>query len=166
MPTRNMAGLTVTELLASLSIVSGLVLFGIPALSRMQERMLLSGACQDLYSLIQFTRHQAVSQQNRITLCPLLASGDCSNNWQTELSAFTDPNGNRRLDADETLLRTLTIPQKLNITWRGMGSGNSLHFSSQGITFVSNGTFHLSIADQERQLVVSRIGKPRVSASH
>lgn len=165
MPKRNMAGFSITELLATLSITSGLLFIGVPALCRMHERMQLSDTCQDLYGLVQFTRQQAISQQVRVTLCPLLASGDCSTDWQHELGVFTDPNGNRHLDADETLLRSITIPQKLSITWRGMGSGNSLHFSSQGVTFVSNGTFRLSIADQERQLAVSRIGKPRIVAS-
>lgn len=165
MPTRNKAGFSIAELLTTLSITSTLVLIGTPVLSRVQDRMQLSGTCQELYSLIQAARQQSISQQTRVTLCPLLANGDCSNDWQAELSVFADPNGNRHLDADEALARTMTIPHKLSITWRGMGSGNSLHFSSQGVTFVSNGTFRLSIADQERQLVVSRIGKPRVSTS-
>jgi type IV fimbrial biogenesis protein FimT len=164
MPQRNAAGTSIAELLVSLGIVSALATIAIPAATSLYWQLELSSATNHLYNLVQLARYNALTQQTRVSVCPLSTSGNCSKIWQGSISAFTDANGNRRLDEGETLLGTYESPEPIKITWRGMGSGNNLHFNRQGITFVSNGTFTLSHSGKNMQLIISRLGKPKVVA--
>jgi type IV fimbrial biogenesis protein FimT len=165
MPQRNAAGTTIAELLMCLSIVSALASTAIPALVALYWKIELSSTTSSLYNLVQSARHTALTQQTRVSICPLSPSGSCLKNWQQEISAFTDANGNRRLDEGETVLGTHISPGQIKISWRGMGSGNNLHFNSQGITFVSNGTFFLSHDDKALLLTINRLGKPKITAA-
>jgi type IV fimbrial biogenesis protein FimT len=165
MPQRNAAGTSLTELLVSLGIVSALATIAIPAVTSLYWQMELSSATNRLYNLVQLARHNALTQQTRVSVCPLSTSGDCSKIWKGNISAFTDTNGNRNFDEGDTLLNTYELPEPIKIIWRGMGSGNNLHFNRQGITFVSNGTFTLTHREKTMQLIISRLGKPKVLAA-
>lgn len=164
MPQRNAAGTSIAELLAALGIASAIATAGIPAITSLYWQIELSSATNSLYSLVQLARHNALTLQTRVSVCPLSPSGNCSKVWQGSITAFTDANGNRRFDEAETLLATYECPEPIKITWRGMGSGNNLHFNRQGITFVSNGTFTLNHNEKTKQLIISRLGKPKVEA--
>lgn len=159
---RNVTGLSITDLLLSLNILTILASTAAPALASMYRRIELSSVTNSLFSLTQQARHHALSQQVRVSVCPLSAAGECSKDWQQDISVFTDTNGNRRLDEADVLLNTLSRSQRVKISWSGMGSGNSLHFNRQGVTFFSNGTFSLSNGDKKTQVAISRLGKPKI----
>lgn len=163
MPKKEMAGISIIEHLISVLIISLLGALSIPTFTAMNTHIRLSDTTQRLFSLVQTARHSALTKQTRVSLCPLLASGSCSTNWSQALSVFTDHNGNRQLDGDDNLLHRIEIPDQVELTWQGMGGGNSLHFNRQGITFVSNGTFTLTSDNQAKSLAISRLGKPRVA---
>lgn len=162
---RNVTGLSIIALLLSLSILTMLASTAAPALASLYRKIELSSVTNSLFSLTQQARHHALSQQVRVSVCPLSAVGDCSKDWQQDISVFTDTNGNRRLDEGDVLLNTLSRSQRVQISWSGMGSGNSLHFNRQGVTFVSNGTFSLSNGDKKTQVAISRLGKPKIVTS-
>jgi type IV fimbrial biogenesis protein FimT len=80
------------------------------------------------------------------------------------LTSFVDGNGNRELDAGETLLQTLAIPSHVQADWVGAKPMHSLHFSGQGTTYLSNGTFTLCHQEgliRYGRLVISRQGRVR-----
>lgn len=163
MPQRNAAGFSIAELLIYLGISALLISAGIPALADLYWKIALSSTTNNLYNLVQTARHNAITQQTRVSVCPLSPSGLCQRNWQQEISAFTDTNGNRRLDKAETVLSTYISPRQIKISWKGMGDGKSLHFNRQGVTFVSNGTFHVTHNDKALHLTISRLGKPKIA---
>lgn len=153
---------SVPELLTCLTIVS-LLAVSSQNLLVLSQGQRLKDATLNIYSLIQLSRAHALSHNTRVTLCSLTSTGDCSTQWSADLSAFADPNGNRKLDNSEQQIRMIDLPNELEVKWKGMGSGSNLHFNSQGQTFVANGTFTLGLGDQTRQLTLNRQGKPKIS---
>ncbi|MHA6495302.1 GspH/FimT family pseudopilin [Pseudomonas borbori] len=161
----NTAGASLVELLTCVSILGVLAYAGSASLDALYRRTQLTNTSQDLHHLTQLARQSALTRQTRISLCPLNPAGECSSDWQQSLSIFTDNNGNRRLDQDDEILKTYQNHTRTQITWRGMGTQNSLHFNRQGITFVSNGTFYLQNGNLTAQLAISRLGKAKIVAS-
>ena len=162
MKRNRLSGVTLVELLVVLAILSVLGMY-MPALSDVLVKQRLLSSQSDLRLLITRARADALTMQRRITLCPLLPDGRCSTVWAGTLSVFADSNGNRRQDPDEELLSVLQLEPSIKLQWRGMNPANSLHFSAQGVTFVSNGTFSLcSIGHNETlRIVVNRQGRTR-----
>ena len=143
MSTKAMNGFSLLEALCALTITLIITATAAPTLSSWILKQRVSSLQVDLFHITSQARYVAVTRKARITLCPLTPEGSCSARWEHSLSSFIDNNGNRRLDADEEVISTLLIPEGINLYWRGMQPINSIHFSSQGMTFVSNGTMSL-----------------------
>ncbi len=167
MKTRHSTGYTLFELLTALAVFSILMGIAIPAVSAWQERQQLQSLQAGLFHMTSKARYLAMTSHNRVTLCPLTQQGLCQQSWSGSISSFTDINGNRRLDAGEDILGTLYLPDSISLYWRGMMPNNSIHFSSQGVTFVSNGTMSLCPARAGARtgaMVITRQGRIRVSS--
>ena len=153
---------TLIELLISVTIISILSL-SLPSLSSLLVQQRLASSQSELRLLVNRARSQALSLRQRITLCPLAPDGRCSTSWAGTLSVFTDSNGNRSQDPGEALLYEMQLDPLITVQWRGMSPANSLHFSAQGVTFVSNGTFSLCSSSHSEtfRLIVNRQGRCR-----
>lgn len=156
------SGFTLIELLIAIAIISLLGL-SMPSLSKLIIRQRMASSQSELRLLISRARMEALNLRQRITLCPLNPSGHCTTAWEGVLSVFIDSNGNRQQDAGELLLYVMQLDPTIKLQWRGMNPANSLHFSTQGVTFVSNGTFSLchSAYNETYRLIVNRQGRTR-----
>lgn len=155
-------GLTVIELLITLTIVS-ILCVNLSIATSMIAVHRLNSSQSDLRLLIAKARNEALTLSTRVTVCALSDDNHCKAKWTGEISAFTDANGNRRLDPEDNLLNLIDMPSKVITAWKGMKPNNSIHFSSTGGTFVSNGTFtlcHLGL-DESHQLIINRQGRTR-----
>ncbi|WP_339511538.1 GspH/FimT family pseudopilin [Pseudomonas sp. RL_15y_Pfl2_60] len=154
-------GLSLLELLITLAVLAIALSLSLPGLQRMQQANALSSFSAELVHFIRFTRHQALAKGKRITMCPLDESQTCTKVWAKQISVFEDLDGNRKLDPKDTLMKVLDIPARIELKWRGVGAGKSLHFNGRGITSISNGTFRLGVtgSEQMRHVIVSRLGK-------
>jgi type IV fimbrial biogenesis protein FimT len=139
----NAAGLSLLEALWTVALASILLAVATPAIGHLAEKQRLGSLQTALRQMIQRARYVALTQQQRVTLCPLSAQGKCQQNWNATLSTFIDSNGNRRLDPHEELLDHLYVPRSIKLHWRGMSPNNSMHFTAQGLTSLSNGTMSL-----------------------
>ncbi len=159
-------GYTLAEALISGLIIVTLTSIAIPCHSWIQQQRLKSSKSQ-LQQLTLHARSYALQNNERVTLCHLAIDQRCSNLWSPQLSLFSDPNGNRRLDHDERLI-TFSNLGAVSLQWRGMAPANSLHFNGSGHTFVSNGTFSLCLPGQETlyKLVLNRQGRLRTETQH
>jgi len=167
MKTNQSAGYSLFELLIALAIFSVLMGIAIPAVSAWQERQQLHSLQAGLFHMTNKARYLAMTSQSRVTLCPLTQQGLCQQSWSESISSFIDSNGNRRLDPGEEILSTLYLPGSINLYWRGMLPNNSIHFSSQGVTFVSNGTMSLCPARPGARtgaVVINRQGRIKASS--
>lgn len=159
---KSIFGVTLIELLTTLTIIA-ILCASLPVATNMIAQHRLSRSQSDLRLLIAKARNDALSLRTRVTVCALSENNHCKAKWIGEISAFTDTNGNRALDPEDNLLNLIDLPNKVITAWQGMRPNNSLHFSSTGGTFVSNGTFtqcHPGL-DESRQLVINRQGRTR-----
>lgn len=156
------SGFTLIELLIVLCIISIFGLSMSPISSFLAKQRLISSQ-SELRLLVNRARAEALALRQRVTLCPLTPDGRCTAAWSGTLSVFPDSNGNRRQDSGEDLLYRLQLDPAVNLQWHGMRPANSLHFSAQGVTFVSNGTFSLCSLghDEIFRLIVNRQGRTR-----
>jgi type IV fimbrial biogenesis protein FimT len=155
-------GVTVIELLITITIVS-ILCASLPVATGMIAQHRLNSSQSDLHLLIAKARNEALTLSTRVTVCALSDDNRCKAKWTGGISAFTDTNGNRVLDPEDNLLNLIDMPSKVITAWQGMKPTNSIHFSSTGGTFVSNGTFTLCHPglEESRQLIINRQGRTR-----
>lgn len=153
-------GFTLHELLITMAIISVLA-WSVGALGQVVAKQRLQTAHTELATMITMARWQAMSNSRRVTLCPMQDNGRCQLPWSGTLTSFIDSNGNRMLDLGEEVLARIILPSHTTLTWRGMNPAHSLHFSGNGMTFVSNGTFTLCHRDinETRRLILNKQGR-------
>ena len=155
---------TLVELMIALAILVIAVSLAAPSMTQLYRKHQLDAYQAELMRLIVQARQHALINQRRVTLCALNAQGGCVSLRAGVLTSFVDGNGNRALDAGETLLQTLAIPSHVQADWVGTKPLHSLHFSGQGTTYLSNGTFtlcHQASLNRYGKLVISRQGRVR-----
>lgn len=160
-------GVSLLELLCALAILTIVLSIAAPAVSSFKQKQQVRSVQTDLLKMTRLARYLAMTRQARVTLCPLTELGICKREWTESLSTFVDSNGNRRLDPGEDIVGILQLPGEITLHWRGMLPANSIHFSGQGVTFVSNGT--MSICPQNKSvkagaMVVNRQGRVRLAS--
>lgn len=162
----NSRGLSLTELLFTMTIISVLTVAALPAwqpvIVREEGRQVLAG----LTGLIKAARTSAVRKSSRVTICPAApGSMQCGGQWQQGVISFFDPAGTRRASADR-LIRRLHWPGKQGtLRWRAFGNRQYLTINNQGHIRHQNGNFtwcpENNAANQARQLVINAIGRIR-----
>jgi type IV fimbrial biogenesis protein FimT len=90
-------GLSLIELLVTLSVITVLLTIGLPSFNRMLDKNRVESATYDLIAAIQTTRNLAVAKHQRAVL---KAKGEWHHGWEL----FIDTNDNGLRDADESLL--------------------------------------------------------------
>ncbi len=164
--TKNQSGFTLINLLITLSISSLLISSGIPAITQTYYQQRANISYNELFTLIQFTRIQAVNYHSQAILCPTLDNINCINDWNQQLMIFIDKNNDEIKNKDEELLRVRT---RLNtgekIRWNASGSKRYLRFKSDGSTGNQNGRLSYCLTKAKtlyaKQIIMYRSGRAR-----
>jgi type IV fimbrial biogenesis protein FimT len=160
-------GFTLINLLIALTVTSVLASSGISAIAQIYYYHRASSSYNELFTLIQFTRIQAVNYHSQVILCPTTDHINCINDWNQTLMVFVDTNDDKTNDASEELLR---IKTKLNkdeiIRWDvGAVGRNYLRFEADGSTSYQNGRLSYCLTKNEElyatQIVMYRTGRAR-----
>jgi len=153
-------GLTLIELLAVLSITLILVLIGTPSFSKAAEKARMEGSINTLMRFIYHTRHLAVSENRIITLCAIDDENKCSSDWnEGQLLNFYDANGNKILDADETVYdRVNSFYPAVLLKWSASGGRPYLRYNPLG-NVREFGNVLITSNRIQRKLVVNRAGR-------
>jgi len=112
---------TLVELMIALAILVIAVSLAAPSMTQLYRKHQLDAYQAELMRLIVQARQHALINQRRVTLCALNAQGGCVSLKAGVLTSFVDGNGNRALDAGETLLQ----PWPFRATCRRTGWGQS-----------------------------------------
>ena len=166
MRTYSIAGYSLLDLLVALTLFGILLGIAAPALSSWNEQQRLRSLQANLFHMTNKARYLAMTSQSRVTLCSLSEQSKCQPGWSGSISSFIDNNGNRQLDAEEEIFSTLYVPINITLNWRGMLPNNSIHFSNQGVTFVSNGTMSICSSRPNTYngtMVINRQGRVKTS---
>jgi len=155
-------GFTLVELLLALAVAAIVLSLAAPSMGALYRKHQVGNYQADLQRLIVHSRHHALVNRSRVTVCALDEQNTCVSLRVGTLASFVDSNGNRALDPGEQLLYSLPIPRQLRVDWnRG---DPSLHFNGRGMSHVSNGTFticHRAPLHSHGKLVISVQGRVR-----
>jgi type IV fimbrial biogenesis protein FimT len=156
-------GLTLTELITVVAIVSITLSIGAPAMNEMLERREVRASIETLRHLMFVTRSHAILSGSTTVLCPLTPTNECKRDWNLPLTAFADPNGNRKLDSDELVLGQMPASQPDS---RRSYPRTGFVINNKGFAGGNNGTLGYCrlLSSGERvgaSFIVSRMGRIR-----
>jgi len=164
---RAITGFTLIELLITISIISILFGYALPSFADLLEKKKVDANVQRLTQVLQLSRTKAITENIKVTLCPVNQSLVCSSNWSSGYISFIDKNGDRQYGGDDELLfEFYSQDEKARLSWRAFGHRRSLQWLETGITNHQNGTFELCYDDDDkksRALFLTKAGRIRFS---
>lgn len=165
-------GFTFVELLVSVTLIVILSALAIPSFIDFIVRMRVDNEISTLYRLLSIARNTAINSGQRVTVCPLNLSNNCSTKWHEELTVFIDLNANNRFDAsnNETILKVKSATKVGDKLEYGLNR-NRVVYAPTGRTtgWGSNGTFKYCPKDHEnksRGIIVATSGRVYASADN
>ncbi len=164
-------GFTLLNLLVSLAILCILAASAIPSLQALLNNNKATNIYNQLFTLVQFTRIQAVNYHSQVILCPTNNQLDCINDWKHDLMIFVDNDNDKIRSEDEQLLRVETLIENPGhdnnetIKWHASGSLRYLRFKADGSTANQNGRLTYCLIKSgnvyAKQLIIYRTGRAR-----
>lgn len=160
-------GLSLIELLVTLSIISILLFVGLPSLAEMIRKNQVESAAYDLMTAIQTTRNLSVMQHKRAVL-------RANQEWHDGWELFIDENDNGKREEGEELLFTQGVLSDLNISTNSKAM-KTISFIDTGESRQANGSSggaflagSISICGKKNQkgykLILARGGRTRISS--
>lgn len=132
-------GFTLLELLITLGIIAIASGLAIASMSALMDDSDGENYAREFVKTINYSRLQAVSSGQTVTLCPLV-SGTCSSDWSKDITIFIDANNNRTLGTNTVLRIVEAIPSQNSLTYTGTALGISF-YSDGSIGDSDNGSF-------------------------
>lgn len=142
---KNQRGLTILELFITMGIVAIASTLALSSISFLLESSEAEDYTRDLAKTVNFSRVQAVSIGQTVTLCTVV-SGVCANDWTKDITIFVDANNNRTLGTNQVLRIVEAIPTTDELGYTG---------TSAGISFYSDG----SIGDSDSGVFTYKTNK-------
>jgi len=157
-------GMTLIELLVSISITSILTTVALPNFNDFIVQLRVDNEISRLARLLLTARNHAISSGDNVIICPLSNNGACSTNWHEELSVFVDSNGNQQFDiANNELLVASKSSVKAGDMLTYAKTRTKITYQATGHLFgLSNGTLRYcpkGYQDKSRAIVVARSGR-------
>lgn len=157
-------GLTVLELMVTLSIATILLATGIPSLQQFTHRQHMKSAAASLHQDLLLARSRSVYLNAVIVVCPGNPSDGCSgdSNWSEGWIVFEDENRDESRQSEEALIRHGQALEKVSI--QNSPGRSEIRFFPDGSTPGTNTSLSLCGFDGPpgaRKIVISNIGRIR-----
>lgn len=135
----NQSGLTLIELIITLSIIAILCAVAFPSWQQQRAQIEQKRTLYDLTNLIRQAKLEARLRHRNVLICPLDTSSTCqSSGWSNEVMMFVDLNQNWQFDTSEPILQRLNLNLNYaSLVWKGSLSRPYLQF--QGDTGLPRG---------------------------
>jgi prepilin-type N-terminal cleavage/methylation domain-containing protein len=98
-------GLTLIELCVTMSIAAIITVSTASYAPSLIQTRKSDSTINELFQLFSLARTEAITRSSIVTICPLNRTGRCSNNWDTPISVFQDPDNSRSLTHNEVIIR-------------------------------------------------------------
>ena len=160
-------GLTLPELLVSLTVISTLSVNGISQFKHTLQENRMASEVNQFITALHLARSEAVKHGKRIVLCPRMHGSRCgsSPDWVNGWVLFASDD--RELDPDETLLQAGN-PLSAGINLRSSNHRKRIVYQPDGSSGGSNASFTFCDTRKlakPRVICLSNTGRPRLSLS-
>lgn len=160
------AGLSLIEILVSVTILALLASSAMPDFSVWRERKEVDGLMRELIGAIDMARAHAVAESVMVTFCRSNDGLSCQGKWSEGSILFTDFNADRAMNGNDRLLFRLE-PMKPagTLEFKSFQNRQFLQMTSRGFANYQNGNFTFCPASKDsrmaRQLIISLTGRTR-----
>ena len=168
MKAKKSEGLTLVELLISLSVSIIMLGIAVPGTSTFITSNRIAGQVNDLRGAIALTRSEAIRRNQHVVMCKSVDGQSCtrSGRWDNGWMVYADDNMNRKRDKKEQILHVHDeIPEGYTIDYRAFGSRHYVAYRPTGYTR-TNGTFYICKPEdmrRSRALILTKSGRVRLS---
>ena len=155
-------GLTITELVITLCILSIFMVLAIPGFSGIVNANRERTAAHQLMAMLATARLNALTHSMSAGLCDY-QNGKCQRPWQTLTLVQTTKK--RRILRHRKVLKSIAPPSNLTAVWRGFRRRNVILYTPSGALDSDNGSIYLRNAAKAHvrfEIVLSRGGRPRI----
>lgn len=164
--TRRLNGMTLIELLVTLSILVVFLALAVPNMRDYLADRRLRAASLELITHINLTRQTATGTRNRLVMCASSTGQSCDagTQWEQGWLIFEDLNADRNIQANENIIRIKQNELDSELTIRSPVSRQKLVFLPNGTSPGSNVRISLCDergADKARAVVISNTGRIR-----
>jgi len=164
-PRMRQRGLTVIELMLTLSVIAVVASLAVPSFSDLIQRQRIVAAANQLVAGINLTRQRAVMDNAITRICPSVSGLDCDagNRWDRGWIIFRDPNNQRRPESPELVLHVGAPLDELHSDSAGR---TGIRYLPSGFATGTNLTIKLCDPhnpDNARAVIVSNSGRARVA---
>jgi type IV fimbrial biogenesis protein FimT len=162
-----MKGLTLIELLVSITLSTILISTGVPSLKYLISRHEAQVAVSSLKKVLVLGRFNAIKKQSHITICPI-KQNQCINDWSRPIVTFTDRNSNLKVDTNETLHYTTQVDSSWGNWQKKRMNKPFVRFNPLGHAFSSATTFlycpKSGLLQGAKQIIINFQGRIRTKA--
>lgn len=163
-------GITLFELVITMTIIAIIASLAIPSFHNMMARQESQKTIHLLRHIIQYSKTQALINRSRVIICSSKDGMQCHNHeWAKGILVINDKNENNQVDANETIYTYQTLHLKYGtLVWRGALNRNNVFFNAQqGLPNGSNGSFYYCnpTTQQHHRIVLSKMGHSRVETT-
>jgi len=125
-------GFTLIELMVAIAVVAILTAIALPSMNNFLVKMRVDNEISEMQRLLLTARNIAINTGRNTTVCPL-SGGACSNNWQDEISVFT--NSVNTLATNNTF----AAPDELVKVKDAIQTGDQLLYALNSIIYTPDG---------------------------
>jgi type IV fimbrial biogenesis protein FimT len=160
-------GLTIIELLVSISILTIILSSGWPNMQALVQKYQAQTAVATLKRIFIHARTTAFVAEKSVTVCPI-KDHQCINDWSKPISVFTDKNSNKVVDTDEFIHFKAHVMVPTGYWQKKRASAPYVKFNPLGHAFSSATTFlycpYSGGFNHARQLIINFQGRIRSQA--
>lgn len=169
---RRQKGLTLLELLTSITLGSILMSVGVPSLNDILRTNRLADKSNELIATLHLTRSEAIKRGTRVTLCKSADGSHCdtsTNGYEQGWLVFEDSDNDAQIDAGESLIRVTSRQDALEL--QGTASiADYVSYVADGLQQTTSGDFQagtltLCYGGEGRDIVLMASGHIRTVES-
>jgi len=140
--TAHVRGLTLVELLTTLTVALVLLAVGVPAWGKLTQSNAVISARNQMRAMLSSARLAALKHRDYVTVCPssdLTTCNDDHTSWHQGYLLFLDKNGNKLREGSEPLLRVANLAAG-GISIHSSPGRKAIRYADDGSAWGSNVT--------------------------
>lgn len=164
-PFKHQRGLTLLELVVTLTLVSILAGLALPSFARLGRHLTVGTATDIVRAMANLARSEAVKRGTRVIVCPSLDGTVCTRQTTGTLLVYTDRNRDGDPDPGSQPIAREAVAEPVSLSY----NRPYLAFSPRGHAYGTNGTFSICLPDDlasGAMLIISNTGRPRTALDY